>query len=197
MAAADTLVLDKNWQPQSFCSWQNAVKLVYEGRAEVIKEDAEKILHSPSFTWKMPRVIVVRNAWVKRKRQSVPFSRRNVAVRDNSECQYTGRWEDDGGKRYWVPCGEVLHTHQYTLDHVIPRSQGGVSSWTNLVLACIHCNKAKAGKTPKQAGMQLRHKPVEPGVNDPKYNFKLHIRHVRPEWREWESWLYWNIELDK
>jgi len=144
----------------------------------------------------MPRVIVVRNAWTKRRRQAVPFSRRNIAVRDNSECQYTGRWERDGGPRYWVPCGEVLQTHQYTLDHVTPRSQGGVSSWTNLVLACIYCNKAKAGMTPKQAGMQLRHKPVEPKVNDPKYNFKLHIRKLRPEWKEWTSWLYWNAILD-
>lgn len=178
----DTLVLDMNWQPQAFCSWQNAVKLVYEGRAEVIKEDAEKILHSPSFTWKMPRVIVVRNAWVRRKRLAVPFSRRNIAVRDNSECQY---------------CGKLLHTHQYTLDHVIPRSQGGVSSWVNLVLACIRCNKDKAGMTPKQAGMTLLRPPVEPKAADPKYNFKLHIKNVRNEWREYADWLYWNLVLDK
>jgi len=194
----DTLVLDMNWQPQSFCSWQNAIKLVWEGRAQVVKEDESgRVLRSPSFSVGMPRVIVVRNAWTRRRRQGVPFSRRNIAVRDNSECQYTGRWEEQGGHRYWVPCGDVLHTHQYTLDHVIPRSQGGVSSWTNLVLACIHCNKAKAGRTPKQAKMQLRHKPVEPQAADPKYNFKLHIKKVRPEWAAWTSWLYWNICLDE
>lgn len=179
----DTLVLDMNWQPVGFCSWQNAVKLWYEGRAQVIKEDeAGRVLRSPSFTMGMPRVIVVRNAWTRRRRQAVPFSRRNIAVRDDSTCQY---------------CGKILHTHQYTLDHVLPRSQGGVSSWTNLVLACIRCNKYKAGQTPEQAGMTLLKKPVEPKSDDPKYNFKLHIRHVRAEWKEWSSWLYWNIELDR
>lgn len=194
----DTLVLDMNWQPVGFCGWQNAVKLWYEGRAQVIREDeAGRILRSPSFTMKMPRVIVVRNAWTRRKRQAVPFSRRNIAVRDDSTCQYTGHWETEGGQRYWQPCGMVLRTHQYSLDHVIPRSQGGISSWENLVLACVACNKAKAGMTPKQAGMTLLKKPVAPSSGDPKYNFKLHIRSVRPEWKEWSSWLYWNIELDK
>ncbi len=194
----DTLVLDMNWQPVGFTTWQNAVKLVWEERAQVVKEDeAGRILRSPSFSMGMPRVIVVRNAWTKRRRQAVPFSRRNIAVRDNSECQYTGRWEENGGSRYWVPCGEILHTHQYTLDHVIPRSQGGVSSWTNLVLACVACNKAKAGRTPQQARMQLRSKPTEPSTSDPKYNFKLHIKNVRNEWREYADWLYWNLVLDK
>jgi 5-methylcytosine-specific restriction endonuclease McrA len=179
---ADTLILDQNWQPQSFCNWQNAVKLIYEGRAQVIKEDeGGRILRSPSLEWKMPRVIVVKNAWVRRKRLSVPFSRRNIAVRDNSGCQY---------------CGRVLKTQEYTLDHVMPRSQGGVSSWTNLVLACVRCNKRKAGQTPKEAGMHLLKQPVEPKKDDPKYNFKLHINKLRPEWKEWETWLYWNVELE-
>ncbi len=71
--AHDTLVLDMNWQPTGFCSWQNAVKLLWEGRAEKVKEDSERILHSPSFSMGMPRVIVVRNAWTRRKRQAVPF----------------------------------------------------------------------------------------------------------------------------
>lgn len=179
---ADTLVLDMNWKPVGFCSWQNAVKLAYEGRAEVIREDeAGRVLRSPSFTMGMPRVIVVRNAWTRRKRESVPFSRRNIATRDNSECQY---------------CGRHLKTEEYTLDHVVPRSQGGVSSWINLVLACLKCNKRKAGSTPKEAGMRLLKVPVEPKKDDPKYNFKLHVRKIRPEWKEWTSWLYWNAVLE-
>jgi 5-methylcytosine-specific restriction endonuclease McrA len=179
----DTLVLDMNWQPTGFCTWQNAVKLLWEGRAEVVKEDeAGRVLRSPSFTMGMPRVIVVRNAWTKRRRQAVPFSRRNIAVRDNSTCQY---------------CGKLLQTKQYTMDHVIPRSQGGVSSWTNLVLACIRCNKYKSGSTPEQAGMTLIKQPVEPKANDAKYNFKLHIKTIRPEWKQWSSWLYWNLVLDE
>jgi 5-methylcytosine-specific restriction endonuclease McrA len=178
----DCLVLDSNWTPVGFVDWTRAVKLWYENRAQIIKEDeAGHILRSPSFEMGLPRVIQVRNSWVRRKRESVPFSRRNVALRDNSECQY---------------CGKVLHTHQYTLDHVIPRAQGGVSSWLNLVLACMRCNRRKAGRTPKEAGMALLQQPLEPKRDDPKYNFKLHIRKMRPEWKEWSSWLWWNIELE-
>lgn len=179
---ADTLVLDMNWKPVGFCSWQNAVKLVWEERAQIVREDeAGRVLRSPSFSMGMPRVIVVRNAWSRRKKQAVPFSRRNIAIRDNSECQY---------------CGKVLQTAQYTMDHVVPRSQGGLSTWVNLVLACMRCNKYKAGCTPAQAGMKLLQVPAEPKHDDPKYNFKLHIRKMRPEWKDWESWLYWHITLE-
>ena len=149
----------------------------------LIKEDESgRMLRSPSFEMGMPRVIRVRNAWVRRRKTSVPMSRRNIYVRDAGECQY---------------CGKHLKTDEYTLDHVIPRSQGGISSWANLVLSCVRCNKHKAGRTPEQAGMPLLQKPLTPKLDDPKYNFKLHIRTLRPEWKEWASWLYWNAELDK
>jgi 5-methylcytosine-specific restriction endonuclease McrA len=186
---ADVLVLDANYRPVGFCSWDRAVKNVWEDRADVIKEDeAGRKLHGGRnaagyvFEMGMPRVIRVRNAWVKRKKQSVPFSRRNIYVRDGGECQY---------------CLKALKTNDYTLDHVVPRCLGGISSWTNLVLACLRCNKRKAGQTPAQAGMKLMKAPVEPKVDDPKYNFKLHINTMRPEWKEWETWLYWNVELEK
>jgi 5-methylcytosine-specific restriction endonuclease McrA len=185
---ADVLVLDMNYRPVGFCSWTRAVKNVFEDRADIIKEDeAGRKLHGGTnaegavFEMGMPRVIRVKNAWVKRRKTSVPFSRRNIYTRDNGECQY---------------CGKVLKTSEYTLDHVTPRSQGGISSWVNLVLSCIRCNKKKGGLTPAQAGMKLLRHPVEPKVDDPKYNFKLHIRKMRPEWKEWADWLYWNIELD-
>lgn len=180
---SECLVLDSNWTPVGFVGWQRAVKLWYEDRAKIIKEDESgKILHSQSFEMGMPRVIVVRNAWTKRQRLSVPCSRRNIAIRDNSECQY---------------CGKVLHTHEYTLDHVVPRSRGGLSEWTNLVLACIRCNKNKAGHTLKESGLHLLSIPTEPKASDPRFNFKLHINKLRPEWKEWSSWLYWNVVLDK
>jgi 5-methylcytosine-specific restriction endonuclease McrA len=179
----DVLILDMNYRPVGFASWQDAVKNIWKDRAVVIKEDEDgKMLHSPSFEMGMPRVIRVRNAWVKRRKTSVPFSRRNLYVRDSGECQY---------------CGRHLKLDEYTLDHVVPRSQGGISSWANMVLSCMRCNKRKAGQTPEQAGMPLLQRPIVPKVDDPKYNFKLHIRKLRPEWKEWENFLYWNIELDK
>ena len=76
---------------------------------------------------------------------AVTFSRRNVARRDHHTCQYCGA----------QPGGEAI-----TIDHVVPRSQGGASSWTNCVAACVACNARKADRTPEQAGMHLRQPPV-------------------------------------
>lgn len=179
--SADCLVLDKNWRPVDVMSWQNAIKLSYEGVAEIIKSDDKRPLHSQHFTIGMPRVIVVKNAWVRKMRKPVPCSRRNIYIRDNGECQY---------------CRHELSLKSFTIDHVIPLCQGGRDAWDNLVLCCLRCNKHKAGCTPAQAGMRLINVPKQPKSTDPRFNFKLHVRTLRPEWREWESWLYWNISID-
>ena len=78
---------------------------------------------------------------------AVAFSRRNVARRDHHTCQY---------------CGVQPGSDQITIDHVLPRSRGGASSWTNCVAACAACNAGKADRTPEQAGMRLRKTPVRP-----------------------------------
>jgi len=181
---ADTLVLDMSGTPIGFVSWQRAVKLYWEDRAVIVDDDANRILHSPSFEMNMPTVIRAKNWVQRRKKERVPFSRRNIAIRDNSRCQY---------------CNKLLQTAQYTMDHVIPRCKGGTSTWTNLVLACIRCNKYKSGCTPEEAGMHLLKQPIEPKADDPKYNFKLRIKKMHPTWKPWVDggWLYWNIELDK
>jgi len=187
---SDCLVLDMNWKPTGFMSWQNAIKLIWESRATVVKEDESgKMLHSPSFTMGMPRIIVVKNAWVKRRKMSVPCSRRNIYMRDKGDCQY---------------CGKHCSTQDFQIEHVTPRCQGGTTIWNNVVVACQRCNKNKDGRTPEQAGMPLLRKPFVPKVDDPLYNFKLHVKHIRPEWKDWQNWLYaekaswsyWNVELD-
>jgi 5-methylcytosine-specific restriction endonuclease McrA len=78
---------------------------------------------------------------------AVTFSRRNVAKRDHHTCQY---------------CGAQPGWEQVTVDHVVPRSQGGATSWTNCVAACLACNARKADRTPEQAGMHLRRRPARP-----------------------------------
>ena len=78
---------------------------------------------------------------------AVTFSRRNVAKRDHYVCQY---------------CGLQPGAESITIDHILPRSQGGTSTWTNCVAACIRCNARKADRTPEQAGMRLRRRPVRP-----------------------------------
>jgi 5-methylcytosine-specific restriction endonuclease McrA len=110
------------------------------------------------------------------------MSRRNIAIRDNSSCQY---------------CGVVLETAEYTIDHVLPRARGGSSVWTNLALACVQCNKRKSDRTRQEAGLTLRQKPLEPNQFDPRFNFRLHIHALRPEWSDYKAYIYWNVELEK
>lgn len=175
----DCLVLDQNWKPVDFCCWQNAIKLVWEDRAQIIKEDLSgRKLHSPSITMGFPRVVVVRNSWSRRKRDMIPLSRRNVYLRDNGDCQY---------------CGNKLGLAEYTIDHVIPQCKNGQDTWENLVLACQKCNKYKSGYTLKESGMNLKRVPVRPKNDDPRFNFKLHVHNLRPEWEPWKDLLYYTV----
>ena len=162
---ADTLVLDTLGFPVGFVPWQRAVNLQWQDRAVVVTEDAKRVLRSPSFEMGMPRVIKLRNHISRKLRLKVLMTRRNIAIRDNSSCQY---------------CGVVLGTAEYTIDHVLPRTRGGNSVWTNLVLACARCNKRKSDRSPLEAGLELRQKPMEPNQFDPRFNFRLHIHGLRP-----------------
>ncbi len=185
---SDTLVLDKAYRPVETRVWQDAVKLVYEGVADLLVEDDKKTLHSDSFEMGMPRVIRIRN-WVKKNltMSSVPLSRRNLILRDSiiidgkpvAICQY---------------CGIRITAENYSADHVMPRSLGGQSTWENLVVCCQDCNAKKANKTLKQAEMKLLKRPVEPNPEDPRFTFKLRIHNPHPSW---EGYLYWNVELEK
>jgi 5-methylcytosine-specific restriction endonuclease McrA len=164
----DCLVVDSTHRPIAYCSWMEAVKLYYEGVADIIKEDAEKEIHSPSVTMKVPRVIAIRNYVSKRfGRDTITLTRRNIAIRDERKCQY---------------CGLELSNDEQTLDHVIPRSRGGKSSWDNLILCCKPCNRLKADLTVEEAGMKLLSIPKKP---KPGVQYRG-IGHVRPEWADYE-----------
>jgi 5-methylcytosine-specific restriction endonuclease McrA len=80
-------------------------------------------------------------------RNVVKFNRRNVFLRDENQCQY---------------CGKKFGTNHLSLDHVIPRSRGGPSTWDNIVCACLKCNVRKGGRTPQEAGMRLYRLPSKP-----------------------------------
>jgi len=66
-----------------------------------------------------------------------------------------------------------------------------------VALACVQCNKRKSDRTPQEAGLTLRHKPLEPNQFDPRFNFRLHIHALRPEWSDYKAYIYWNVELEK
>ena len=184
---ADVLVLDKTGKPIYTECWQEIVRLYYQERLDILVEDDEKILRSQNFEMGMPRVVRLRNWVAKQFNKRVPFSRRNLILRDSimitgklvPVCQY---------------CGCRINSDNYSADHVWPESLGGKATWTNLVVCCQDCNSKKANKTLDQVGMRLLKKPVEPSVKDSRYTFHLRIKNPHPSW---ESYLYWNVELEK
>jgi 5-methylcytosine-specific restriction endonuclease McrA len=110
--------------------------------------------------------------------QTVKLNRRNLYARDHNRCQY---------------CGKHFSTRELTIDHVVPRVQGGGHSWNNLVCACVKCNAKKGGRTPKQAHMHLIRKPVRP-----KRNPAITLRLGKAKYQSWKAFLndaYWTVEL--
>jgi len=111
-------------------------------------------------------------------KQTVKFNRRNIFARDANRCQY---------------CGRRFPTSELSLDHVIPRSMGGKSTWTNVVCACLECNVRKGGRTPEQAGMRLIAPPQRP-----KRNPVLSIKLSNAKYQSWKAFVdnaYWEVEL--
>ena len=117
-------------------------------------------------------------AYDKVPRQTVKFNRRNIFARDHNQCQY---------------CGRKSSTSELSLDHVIPRSQNGQTTWDNIVCACVECNVRKGGRTPRQANMTLIRKPEKP-KRSPLLNLKL----TQKKYQSWQSFIdtaYWSVEL--
>ncbi|RMH14639.1 MAG: HNH endonuclease [Planctomycetota bacterium] len=110
--------------------------------------------------------------------QGVKLNRRNLFARDRNRCQY---------------CGRSFTTSELSIDHVIPRAQGGPDTWENLVCACLRCNARKGGRTPEQAGMRLVRPPVRP-----KRNPLISVRLGSDKYASWKAFLdeaYWSVEL--
>jgi 5-methylcytosine-specific restriction endonuclease McrA len=168
------LVLDQGYQPHRIVSWQRAIVMIFRQVAEVVEEYDEDIA-SATFVMKMPAVVRL----LKRitRRRAVKFSRMNVLLRDGWKCQY---------------CGEKKKTKQLNYDHVVPKSQGGRTTWENIVTSCYDCNHKKAGRTPEQARMQLLKKPVKP-KSLPLVAFHVDEADSIPE--AWANWLYWHGKL--
>ncbi len=172
---AQTLVLDQSYEPVQVVPWQDAITLLFTDKAEVIEEyDGE--LRSTYLVIKIPAVIRLKNK-IARRKKPVKFSRVNIYGRDGYRCQY---------------CGEKFRMSELTYDHVLPRSQGGKTTWTNIVSACHDCNGKKAGRTPEQARMKLLKKPVQP-VDVPSMVIRLSRESAPAAWRDY---LYWTNELE-
>jgi 5-methylcytosine-specific restriction endonuclease McrA len=111
-------------------------------------------------------------------KEQVKLNRRNIYARDGNRCQY---------------CGRHFSTRELTIDHVVPRVQGGGNSWENLVCACVKCNARKGGRTPTEAGIRL----IRPAVK-PRRNPAIAVRLGSPKYQSWKAFLdeaYWTVEL--
>lgn len=155
-----TLKLDLTYRPVGVIDCLEALVLCIVGKATAVEEYDEEV-NSPSLSFKIPSVIVLKNV-VKFMNQGLRPTRSNIIWRDHNKCQY---------------CTCDFTTSELTLDHVVPRSRGGKNTWTNLVACCKKCNQAKRDRTPEEAGMELLRKPLKP------HNSVLrHAHGIEPIW---------------
>jgi 5-methylcytosine-specific restriction endonuclease McrA len=197
MAHAGVLVLNKSFLPVQITTVRRAFCLLYAGIAKAVNSQYETFdfdswrqirveVHDDAIGLvdrmiKVPRVILL-IAYDRVPKRRVRFSRHNIFARDKNTCQY---------------CGKRFATSDLNLDHVVPRSKGGITSWENVVCSCHRCNRLKGGLTPVQAGMRLISPPRKPSWTPP-LNVSLKDA-MRKEWVPFLDFLvdmsYWNTEL--
>ncbi len=141
--ARKVLVLNADFRALAVCTVSKAFLLVYLEKAEIVNKAENVFLRTVNRTFDMPSVIRLVN-YVNVPYRGVMLSRQNIFKRDAGTCVYCGTTKD------------------LTLDHVLPRSRGGKTSWTNLVTACKRCNSRKGDLTPDEANMPLPYKPFRP-----------------------------------
>lgn len=187
-----TLVLNRSWQPVNVATVARALVMVWSETARVVDpadyqlydwndwssldpKDGQSYVQTVSQRIRVPEVVTL-TGFNRVPSTTVAFSRRNIFKRDRMSCQY---------------CGRRLRSDDLTIDHVVPRSRGGISSWENCVLACVRCNHSKADRTPERAGLRLLNVPKQPHWN-PIYS--QHSSHYE-SWSKFISDAYWNAEL--
>jgi 5-methylcytosine-specific restriction endonuclease McrA len=160
------------WQNFDFEGWRDMSAL----KAEFEPHEYDWI-HTVRFQIAVPRIIRLLG-YDKLPRQDVKFNRRNIYARDGNRCQY---------------CGKKMPTTELSLDHVVPKSQSGRSTWENIVCCCVRCNVKKGGRTPEQAHMHLITRPVKP-KRSPVINIRLADTRYS-SWRQFLDMAYWTVEL--
>jgi 5-methylcytosine-specific restriction endonuclease McrA len=196
MLDTGVLVLNRVYQPVHITSVRRAFTMLYQGAAKAIDGQFqlfdfeswsalaaaahEEAIGTVGGRVRIPRVIVLL-AYDRLPRARVRFSRFNIYARDDNTCQY---------------CGRRHPRADLNLDHVVPRSRGGSTSWENVVCSCVPCNLRKGGRTPEEAGLRLLRAPARP-----RWTPMFRSATRRALYREWKPFLsladaaYWNAEL--
>lgn len=162
------MLLNSNFQFLDFINWQKAVTLIFQNKAEAVKESDHVITAAGGFQMKCPTVIRIMKTVKMIYKNEVTYSKRSVFIRDNVTCQYCGKKLKLNG----------LLKEKPTLDHVFPRALGGRSTWENSVTACTECNWKKADMTLQKSGMKLKSEPRCPTVAE-FLNAKMKLLNVQ------------------
>ena len=192
-ANANVLVLNRSWVAVCIISARQALGLLFRDAARIL--DPNDFTTHNIETWKdlselgngyiqgvnhkfpIPSIVVL-NKFDKMFGRTVRFSRRNIFARDKQTCQY---------------CGSRPDRRELTLDHVLPKSRGGKSTWDNIVLACVDCNTVKSHRTPREAGMRLLSRPKKPA-------WLFYVNHENLDrhdsWQHFVDKAYWNTKLE-
>jgi 5-methylcytosine-specific restriction endonuclease McrA len=162
MLSTNVLVLNRSYFPVHITSVKRALVMLYQGIARAVDREYQTFDFS---TWsdlrvdshheriglvdrmiRVPRVLLL-IAYDRLPRKGIRFSRMNIYLRDKNTCQY---------------CGRIFPKNELNLDHVTPRSRGGMSEWENIVCSCVDCNRRKGGSLPEEVGMALIKRPEKP-----------------------------------
>jgi 5-methylcytosine-specific restriction endonuclease McrA len=157
MNLTHVLLLNASYEPLRLVTVQRAVNLMLSGRVRAVEGVAAR-LRTPCTVFEVPAVLSLKY-YVNVPRRGVAYSRRAVLRRDGWTCVYCGAQPGDQRR------GRTLVKADFTVDHVVSRSRGGRSVWTNTACACYSCNQRKADRTPHEVGMALRFEPRLPRTN--------------------------------
>ena len=161
------LVLNASYEPINVCAARRAIVLVLKGVA-MTEEENGHFLHAARVAVRVPSVIRLLE-YRRIPHQSRALSRKNILLRDRNTCQY---------------CSTTLPSGELTLDHVIPRSRGGLSTWENLVACCHPCNNRKGSRTPEESGMKLARAPRPFSLHTSRHLMRL-LAKSDDQWRKY------------
>lgn len=178
----ESLVLNTGSVPISIVPYRRALTLVMAQKAIVLETYPGTQIRSAFLNMQIPSVIqcTQSNYFPKEYVSVLPFTRQNVYTRDQGRCQY---------------CGKKVSLNLFSFDHVVPRCQGGKSSWTNVVICCLRCNSEKGGQSLSKYKRKLIRQPYAPRLTKaaPAHlvnRIALDIPHIT-----WRDYIYWGAIL--
>lgn len=191
------LELNKNWQAIGTCTVREAICKIMASKACIIHRHndvytpftwndwsqleiifGDRVITSATAAFRVPDIIL-HTEYDKVPKPKTCFSRRSIFKRDRYSCMY---------------CGVRPEASDLSIDHVLPRSQGGLTTWENCVACCLECNSYKRNRTPAEAKMTLIKEPIKP-KNKPIFIKDSHHKYIA-NWRDFVSECYWSCELE-